>query len=121
MKRLSFEFGIGLNKAYVLTMTKKEAVIQQLDVWRFRNVRPRNTAGWMIQAIENNYEVPNSYFAETRIHEESQQRQAAQAARRACTICDGLGFRRVTSLQYPDGAMRPCSHNPLVESKDMSG
>jgi hypothetical protein len=52
---------ISLNKAYELTLTKKDAVKLQLKAWRFRDVRPRNRAGWMIQAIESNYDVPGSY------------------------------------------------------------
>jgi hypothetical protein len=117
MKRLSFEFGIGLNKAYVLTVTKKEAVILQLDAWRFRGIKPRNAAGWMIQAIENNYEVPGSYFEDKKKQEESEKFQAAQTARQACTICQGSGFRRVISAQYPSGAMRQCTHDATIEGR----
>jgi hypothetical protein len=71
----------------------------------------------MIQAIENNYEVPSSYFEDKKKQQEGKQLEAALAARRACAICEGTGFRRGTSDQYPNGAMRPCSHDPLVESQ----
>jgi hypothetical protein len=116
MSQLIFEFGIGATKAYELAVTKKDNVILQLDAWRFREVRPRNAAGWMIQAIENNYELPSSYFEDKKKQQQSEQLEAAQAARRACGLCDGTGFRRVRSAKYPNGAMRPCSHDPLVES-----
>jgi hypothetical protein len=86
----------------------------QLDAWRFRDVKPRNRAGWMIQAIENNYEVPSSYFADKKAQQESKRHEAARVAIRACSLCDATGLRLVRSAQYPSGAMRQCAHDPLV-------
>jgi hypothetical protein len=60
------EFGVQASKAYQLVVSRKETVILQLEAWPFRNAKPRNRAGWMIQAVEGNYEAPASYFEEKR-------------------------------------------------------
>jgi hypothetical protein len=117
MSQLMFGFGIASSKAYDLTLTKTDSVILQLDAWYLRKVSPRNTAGWMIQAIENNYEGPKSYFERKKKQEENERREISLKDRRACTMCAGSGFRRVTSSQYPNGAMRQCTHDAAIESQ----
>jgi hypothetical protein len=57
MTQLLFQFGITLSKSYELTLTQKDSVALQLEVWPLRNIKPRNRAGWMIHAIEKRYEV----------------------------------------------------------------
>jgi hypothetical protein len=109
-------------------VTKKEVVILQLDAWRFRGIKPRNAAGWMIQAIENNYEVPGSYFKDKKKQQESQEFQAAQTARpvrfvgvRAFAVSSALNTRMErwenapTTLNLNHGTMPParighCQH-----------
>jgi len=113
--QLAFGFGISLSKAYELTMTKKDAVRLQLEAWRFRDVRPRNRAGWMIQAIESNYDVPASYIDEKKRELEKEKVKAARAMVRACAICDSTGFCYFRNAQYPNGAMRQCTHDPSIE------
>jgi hypothetical protein len=117
IRQLITDFGILATKAYELVTTKREAVILQLEAWPFREAKPRNRAGWMIQAIEGNYAAPLPYLQEKLKQQERAQVEAAQAATRACTICDGTGFRRVKSTEYPSGAMKKCTHDPAIESK----
>ncbi|HXT64126.1 MAG TPA: hypothetical protein VN696_13895, partial [Pyrinomonadaceae bacterium] len=34
-----------------------------------------------------------------------------------CGLCDDKGFREVFSDQYPNGAMRQCTHDPRIETQ----
>jgi hypothetical protein len=115
MSRLLVEFGITLRKAYELTLRDQDSVSLQLEVWPLRNIKPRNRAGWMIHAIEKHYEVPTSYLEHRRYQREL---TAAQlAAIRACALCDENGFRRIKTNRFPEGAIRQCTHDPLIESE----
>lgn len=115
--QLIFEFGIQASKAYQLVVSRKETVILQLEAWPFRNAKPRNRAGWMIQAIEENYEAPASYSEEKQKQKNRERLEAAEAEKSACPICDGTGFRKIKTPEYPNGAMRECTHDPAVESQ----
>jgi len=117
MKELIFRFGISASKAYELVMSRGKAVQFQLEVWSLRQVAPRNRAGWMIQAIENNYEAPSSYFEEKKQQRNLQELVAAQTAIQDCGLCNKTGFRYVKTSRYPDGAMRQCTHDAMVESQ----
>ena len=70
----------------------------------------------MIQAIENNYEAPSSYFEHVEKQQERATITAAQAAIRECDLCDDNGFRYIRNNKYPQGAMRQCTHNTAIES-----
>ncbi|MEN3325631.1 MAG: hypothetical protein V7638_438 [Acidobacteriota bacterium] len=117
MTELIFKFGIGASRSYDLVMSRKQAVQFQLEVWRFRQVAPRNRGGWMIQAIENNYEAPTSYFEHVDKQRERVTITAAQAAIRECAFCDDNGFRYIRNSTYPQGAMRQCTHDTTIESE----
>jgi hypothetical protein len=121
ISELVLKFGVNRNKAYHLVMTRPETVKFQIEVWPLRRVVPRNRAGWMIQAIENNYEPPSSYLNQK--EEEEKQRDIAlgRATVQQCDFCDDNGFRYLKTKQYPNGAMRLCSHDPSVESKHTQG
>jgi DNA-binding Lrp family transcriptional regulator len=114
---LTLKFGINASRAYELVMSRRDVVSFQLEVWRFRQVAPRNRAGWMIQAIENDYEAPSLYL-EDRKQQESQQAIAAKrSAAEDCAICGSKGFRYIKNSKYPTGAMRQCSHDAKIESQ----
>lgn len=117
MIELMLKFGINASRAYDLVMSRSEVVKFQLDVWSFRQVAPRNRAGWMIQAIENNYGAPSLYQENRKRQEHAQATAAVRAAVRECAICDAKGFRYIKSSKYPNGAMRQCSHDPAIESQ----
>lgn len=114
--QLVAEFGVQAAKAYELVTTKRDAVVLQLEAWPFRETKPRNRAGWMIQAIESNYDAPLSYFQEKLKQKEREGLEAARAATHGCTICDSSGYRRVKSARYPNGAMKKCTHDPVTEA-----
>lgn len=111
--QLILDFGIQASKAYQLVVSRKEFVILQLEAWPFRKAKPRNRAGWMIQAIEGNYEAPVSYFEEKQKRENRKRLEVVQAKNFACTFCQGTGFRHIKTAQYPSGAMRKCTHDPM--------
>jgi hypothetical protein len=117
IKQLIVNFRINPLKACHLVLTRKEAVSVQLKAWPFRETKPRNLAGWMIQAIENDYELPASYLD---FKNKASQHRALGRMRETidgCALCDDKGFRHVFSDQYPNGAMRQCSHDPTIEAQ----
>lgn len=113
--QLMIDFRINPIRACGLVLAHKDAASVQLEAWRFREAEPWNPAGWMIQAIENNYEVPIAYMDHKKRQGEVQQMQTAQAAIHACAVCDHTGFRLVRSAEYPNGAMRECTHDRNIE------
>jgi hypothetical protein len=115
IKQLIVNFRVNPLKACHLVLTRKEVVSVQLKAWPFRETKPRNLAGWMIQAIENDYELPASYLDHKDKQHETVARTVARGKTRGCALCDDKGFRYVRSDQYPTGAMRQCTHNPKVE------
>lgn len=115
--RLIVEFGIAAAKAFDLVQNKRAETVLQLDAWSFRDVKVKNLAGWMIEAIEQNYGAPLSYLQEKQKEKERQQLDTRRAAIVACTLCDGAGFRYVKTARYPNGAAKKCSHDPAVESQ----
>jgi hypothetical protein len=99
--QLIIQFGIHPTKAYQLVLRNKEPVILQLEAWPFRNANPRNRAGWMIQAIEANYQAPLSYLDEKGKRKDKERIEAAQEKKSACAICQGTGFRKIeTKRRY---------------------
>jgi hypothetical protein len=125
---LIIDFHINPLKACKLVVARKEAVSIQLEAWRFRQGKPRNPAGWMIQAMESSYALPASYLDHKNKQQEQGERELAKSKIQNCPICDEKGFRYTESIQYPSGAMRQCTHEPISEwsyensdSKDVSG
>ncbi len=117
MQRLIVDFGISASKSFELVSLKREAVKVQIAAWPYRNANPQNRAGWMIEAIEQNYSAPPAYLEEIQKRREREKLEAAQAATRACTLCDGTGHRRIKNDRYPNGAMKKCTHDPAIENQ----
>lgn len=113
--QLLFRYGISATKAFELTLKRKKAVVRQIEAWPFRDTKVRNLAGWMIQAIESEYDVPAAYSEYKEDQVDAQKHREMQAATSGCELCDTTGFRFVRSEQYPTGAMRQCSHDPVIE------
>jgi hypothetical protein len=117
IQRLIVEFGITASKAFELVSLKREAVKVQIAAWPYRNANPQNRAGWMIEAIEQNYSAPSAYLEELQKRKERELLETRQAAIAACTLCDQSGYRFIKSERYPNGAARKCTHSPDVESQ----
>jgi hypothetical protein len=114
---LILRFRINPLRATDLVLTHAAAVKEQLDAWPFRQVKARSISGWMIQAIENNYELPESFRQYQQGEGERQARDLARNAIAACDLCDDTGYRYVKTATDFHGAMRQCSHDPEIESK----
>ena len=114
---LILRFRINPLRAVDLVHRRPSAVKQQIEAWPFRKASPRNAAGWMIHAIENNYDLPASFLTNRDEKTERATRIASAKQAQECHLCDLKGFRRIRSKQYPPGAMRQCTHDTDVESK----
>lgn len=117
LTQLSFQFGITFSKSYELALRKKDAVSLQIESWPLRSIKPRNLAGWMIQAIENNYEAPNAITERTEQKPISPKlTEAERLAIRNCSLCDEHGVRQLET-SYGKQKVRRCSHDPIIESE----
>ena len=112
-------FGISEAKARELIKANKEAVEKQLAAYPYRDLgKPRNNAaGWLIAAIEGDYTLPDTYLEEQEKKRRAVQSAGAKAATEGCQFCDEKGWRKVRTAEYPNGAMKRCSHNPEAEAK----
>jgi len=112
-------FGLSEAKARELVSTKREAVEAQLVAYPYRDMgKPRkNAAGWIIAAIEGNYSLPASYLEEQEKKRQAAKSSAAKIVAADCQFCDEKGWRRVCTPDYPNGAMKRCSHDPQSEKK----
>jgi hypothetical protein len=119
--QLITEFGITVAKAMELVKAYPEQTKDQLAAWPFRKSKAGNKAGWIIQAIEENYSLPETYLAAKRRREEQESHEARRAVIDACSLCNVSGYRIIlandprTKQQYE--AMKQCTHDPETESK----
>jgi hypothetical protein len=112
-------FGVERLKAKELIEKHREAAEAQIAAYPYRgDGKPKkNAAGWLIAAIEGNYTLPITY-----LEEQEKKRRAATAKEQksaidSCRLCDQKGWRRIRTPEYPNGAMKRCSHDPEAEAK----
>ncbi|MDQ3816278.1 MAG: hypothetical protein M3362_01140 [Acidobacteriota bacterium] len=112
-------FGISEAKAQELVESRREAVEAQIAAYPYRDLgkTKKNAAGWLIAAIEKNYALPVAYLEEREKEQQAIKKKAAKAAAENCALCDSGGWRRVKTPKYPDGAMKKCTHDQVIESK----
>jgi hypothetical protein len=112
-------FGISEAKARDLVKGHREAVEAQLAAYQYRDSGKlkKNAAGWLIAAIENNYILPVAYLEEQERERQAVKASVAKAAAQSCPFCDSRGWRRIRTPNYPDGAMKRCTHDPATESQ----
>lgn len=113
---LVVEFGITATKAFELVSLNREATKAQLEAWPYRNASPQNRAGWMIEAIEKNYNLPLDFLQEKQKQKEREQIAARQLRIDACTFCKDMNGWRMVEREGSKAA-RKCTHDPEVESK----
>jgi hypothetical protein len=113
------QFGVAEAKARSLVKTHREAAEAQIAAFPYRGEgTPRkNAAGWLIAAIEGNYTLPVAYMEEQEKKRQAAKSKDHRAAVESCRHCDERGWRRIRTPEYPDGAMKRCTHNPDVEGK----
>jgi hypothetical protein len=106
--------GVSDKKAEELVRDKREVVERQLSALPYRSLEKgrKNPAGWIVAAIENDYELPEAYRAAVESDLQAKKSEAERARREACTFCGPTGFR------YMNGrGVKRCSHNSAEESK----
>ena len=115
--KLIAQFRISPLKATALTVSRTEAAARQIEAWPFRQAQPRNLAGWMIQAIENDYDLPEAYSRNQEQRRANKLRTSIEVEIAKCALCNDRGFRHIRSANYPTGAMRQCSHDATLETQ----
>jgi hypothetical protein len=106
--------GVSDKKARELVKSKPDVVERQLAALPYRSLEKgqKNPAGWIVSAIESDYELPEAYRAAMESELQAKKGEAERARREACTFCGPSGFR------YMNGrGVKRCSHNPAEESK----
>ena len=106
--------GVSDKKAGELVRSKRDIVERQLSALPYRNLEKgrKNPAGWIIAAIENDYELPEAYRTAVEGEMQVKKSEAERARREACTFCGPTGFR------YMNGCgVKKCCHNPAEDSK----
>jgi hypothetical protein len=71
---LTRDFRVAPDKAEQIVRANTQSTKFQLEVWPFRKTAPENLAGWIIKAINNNYEPPQAYL-DLKRSQEADQRQ----------------------------------------------
>jgi hypothetical protein len=107
-------FGVSEAKARNLVKGYRQNVEDQIAAYPYREHKQRaNVAGWLIKAIENNYELPPAYLEERARVEELKHSQEKRSARESCTLCDSSGFRHLSGGR----GVKKCSHDPEIEAR----
>lgn len=107
-------FGVSDAKARELIKANRKGVEEQIAAYPYRDLRMKtNPAGWLIKAIEDDYELPSAYLEVKTKAEEVKHSQAKRAALEACTMCDSSGFRHLGGNR----GVKKCSHDPDIEAK----
>ncbi len=111
-------FGVTETKARELVKSHREATEAQIAAYPYREGKVlKNAAGWLVAAIEGNYTLPALYLEEQEKKQQALRAGEQKSGIESCSLCDDQGWRRVKSEQYPNGAMKRCSHDPKIESK----
>ncbi len=113
------QVGVAEEKARSLVKTHREAAEAQISAFPYRREgQPRkNAAGWLIAAIEGNYTLPVAYLEERERKKEAAKSKEVKTATGACQLCDANGWRRISTPEHPNGAMKRCSHDSQIESR----
>lgn len=127
---LTTDFEITESKAYeLLRKTPTDRIDLQIQAFEWRTTGIANKAGFLINAIEQDYALPDKFREQLRAIEIEKERVARQEKAEAwlkeeeiriaaCTICDEKGNR---SIKLPEDnnykAVHRCSHDPAAESE----
>jgi hypothetical protein len=106
-------FGVSVAKAKELIEANRKGAEEQLAAYPYRGRKSTtNLAGWLVKAIENNYELPPAYLEERGKAEQLKGFQAKKIVREACTLCDASGFRYLGGNR----GVKKCTHDLDIES-----
>ncbi len=127
---LTSDFEITESKAYELVKkVPTEQIDLQIKAFEWRTTGISNKAGFLINAIEQNYALPDKFrdhlraidFERGRVAREERletERQQQEIKIASCEICDEKGNR---NIELPEDhkykAVHRCTHDPATESE----
>ncbi|MEJ7863249.1 MAG: replication initiator protein A [Pyrinomonadaceae bacterium] len=118
VSRLHLEYQISFEKAYELATRRQAETARQIEAFPLREIMPNNRAGFLIEAIEQSYSLPDAYFEQIKEREVSDQRKAKQSQIDDCLICDERGWRNVKNeMDTFYGVMHQCTHDAEIENQ----
>lgn len=132
-QKLHVEYQITHEKAVALVTNHLPETLRQLEAFPFREIEAKNKAGFLIQAIEQKYSLPDAYL-------ERLEREAAKKAKEeyeeqirleseaflaeqerlisGCSFCDEKGHRTIKMRDNPTyQAFHSCTHDEDIESE----
>lgn len=118
VRRLHIEYQVGYEKAVELALKNLPETLRQLEAFPFREKEPKNKAGFLIEAIEQAYSLPEGYTARLKEREYREANIRRQAEIDRCPLCDDRGWRNVKSDEDTFyGVMHQCTHNAEIEAR----
>jgi hypothetical protein len=129
IRELHIEYQVAYEKSVALAVNNLDETVRQLAAFPFRDVKPKNKAGFLIEAIEQKYSLPEGYYAhlqkleDERVQTEENERQKIwlaehQAKIAACGFCDADGRRNIKHPENPSyKALHVCSHDEDREAQ----
>ena len=118
IRQLHIEYQIGYEKAVELARKNLPETLRQLEAYPFREIEPKNKAGFLIEAIEQAYSLPEGYAAHLKEREYREANIRRQAEIDRCRLCDDRGWRNVKSDEDTFyGVMHQCTHDADVEAR----
>lgn len=117
--RLIIEFGVRALKAIELVKNHTETVKAQLAAFPYRKIEPKNKAGWFIQAVEHNYDLPEEYTESLLIEADRLKLKVTEEKMKNCQLCDHIGFIHFAKTEHGrrSNQVRRCSHNQQREAE----
>ncbi|NOT49097.1 MAG: hypothetical protein HOP17_15260 [Acidobacteria bacterium] len=126
---MTVDFMITESRAYELLMEYPVYRVDlQVQAFEWRTTGISNKAGFLINAIEQNYALPDKFRDHLRAIEFEKEQTARQEREEelrsqkeiliaACAICDQNGNRNIKLPEDPNyKAVHQCSHDPAIES-----
>jgi hypothetical protein len=118
IKTLHLAYQIGYEKAVELATKYFAEAKKQVEAFPFREMIPKNKAGFLIEAIEQKYSLPDAYDEFVRGKLIAQASAERQAEIDRCPLCNENGWRNVKSEQDTFyGLMHQCTHDAEIESQ----
>lgn len=108
---------VAEKKARELVAAKPEAVRLHLRAIPYlpEGQGKKNFAGWLVVAIENDYELPRAFIEELESERRAERSRERESKAKACPYCRELnGWRYVKGHSGP---VRRCTHDPDKESQ----
>lgn len=118
LKTLHVSYQISYEKAVELITEHFAETAKQIEAYPFREIKPKNKAGFLIEAIEQKYSLPETYYDYLRGKEQAEAIARRQASIDACPLCDDNGWRNVKSERDTFyGVRHQCTHDAEIEAQ----